>query len=130
MLQQNYISKKSSELIGQEDSSMDKKEKFLYEDSSNEDLNIKEMEKAKIELMRQYNSNDNIVNYNIFNKIKVDNRSFNISSVGSQFVTNSYINRDEVFLHKDQSFFTGKVMILLLLIIIVIAVCIIIFVFH
>ena len=41
MLQQNYISKKSSELIGQEDSSMDKKEKFLYEDSSNEDLNIK-----------------------------------------------------------------------------------------
>ena len=48
--------------------------------------------------MKQYNSNENVTNYNMFNTIKVDNRRINITSVGNQFVTNSY-STDEVFYH-------------------------------
>ena len=128
-LQENYINQKSSELFG-DDSSNEKIEKLIYEETSNDDLSKKDIERDKIEMMKQYNSNDNIINYNIFNTIKVDNRSFNITSVGNQFVTNSFNNNDEVFLHTRKTILTRTLWISLILLLIAILIFIIIFVIN
>ena len=128
-LQENYINQKSSELFG-DDSSNEKIEKLIYEETSNDDLSKKDIERDKIEMMKQYNSNDNIINYNIFNTIKVDNRSFNITSVGNQFVTNSFNNNDEVFLHTRTTILTRTLWISLILLLIAILIFIIIFVIN
>ena len=94
---------------------IDKKEKLLIEESNhNEEGNRHDAENAQIEIMKQYNSNGNSTNYNIYNTVKIDNRTLNITSVGSQFVTNSY-NNDEVFNHKSTSLSHRKMWILLLL---------------
>ena len=81
----------------------DKREKFLQEEDYNHQDECQENEKAKIEMMKQHvQTNDNVVNYNIYNSVKVDKRTFNITSVGNQFVTNSY-SPDEVFFHHGES---------------------------
>ncbi len=79
-------------------------------------------------MMKQYNSNENVTNYNVFNTIKVDNRRINITSVGNQFVTNSY-GTDEVFHHMKKGNCNKRNLFFLLLLIIVITSILIIIVF-